>query len=163
MKEYLITLLCVGCICGLAEAIAPRGKGDGSSKHIKLICSLCVLAVVAAPIGELVSELRKGELDIFGGYEIGELEDKYREDFLETLKTYNSDSVSDSLKKNVCDIFEIGEEDVDIKCALVIEDEKCTIDAVTVFLGMGAVHKDPHKICSYVEDITKTKCEIIYK
>lgn len=162
MREYLITLLCIGSICGLAEMLAPSGKNGGLAKHLKLVCALSVLCVVAAPIGAFLGELKQGKVDIFGDLDLDVTEQEYKETFIGYLEEYNADTISLALKDRICVEFDIKKEDIDVRTQLITEDEKCTIENITVALGVGAISKDPYAIAEFVENVVGCDCVIIY-
>ena len=163
MREYFGTLLCVACICGVAEMLAPNGNRGGLKRQVRFICALTIVCVVAAPIGNLLVELKNqgvGDGFIFGS---DTKESEYERVFLEYVEEQNATSIANRLKSELCERFDISCESIDVTVVLTAENDTCTIKSITVFVGLGAITKDPHMIIEYVKERTNVECEIIYK
>lgn len=163
MKEYFGTLLCVACVCGIAEMLSPRGKNDGLRSHVKFICALSIVCVVAAPIGSILNMIREGG---FVNYPFDDgyiKESQYQSVFREYVEAQNASVLSDHLESELCQKFEISSEDIEVSVRLLSEDDVYGIESITVFIGVKAIAKDPHLIIEYVRSKTNVECEIIYK
>ena len=51
MKEYLITLMTVAIICGIISTLSPK---EDIGKYVSLICGICALGVMVAPVSEFL-------------------------------------------------------------------------------------------------------------
>ena len=50
MKVYIISVVAVSLVASALILLAPEGKGGGISKHLRLLTSLCILAVISEPL-----------------------------------------------------------------------------------------------------------------
>ena len=163
MKEYFGTLLCVACVCGIAEMLAPNGKNGNIKKQIKFICALTVVCVIALPIGDLLEKLKSESLDLSFIYDRETIESEYESVFIDYVEEYNAITLSESLKSELCKKFDISYDDIDVVAVLITDQEECKIDTVTVYIRKKAIAKDPHLIIDYIKLRTDIECEIIYK
>ena len=162
MKGYIASLLCVACVCGICEMIAPSGKGGGS-RYIRFVCTLVALSVIAAPIAGFVTELKNGDLDFLPiDANKDELESEYRDIFYKYISDQSSDGAADLLEGEICEKFDIDPDDIEVIMHISFFDDECTIDGITVSIMGKAVLKDPHAISDFVLEMSNIKCEIIY-
>ena len=163
MREYIATLLCVGCVCGIAQMLSPLGKGGGIKRQMRLVSSLCLLCVVASPIGNILDLIKNEDISWFDSFDIKESEEKYEESFIEYVEEYNADLVSGHIRDDICERFEIEVSDISARVSLSYVDNKCTIGSITVYIGKRAIDKNPHYIREYIKQRYGVECEIIYK
>ena len=50
MKIYIISIAAVSVVASFVVLLAPEGKSGGISKFLKLLTSLCILAVISDPL-----------------------------------------------------------------------------------------------------------------
>lgn len=163
MKDYIVTLIAVSLFCGMIELLAPSGSENGLKNHIRLISSLCVLAISLVPIGELISEISNGEIaSIIEWDEREELEGKYEEMFRDRLAFCTAEGISKECEQMISEKFEVDEDDINVSVKLSGDGGAVAVDMVTVTLFSGAVFKDPHSISEYLSSLLECECEIIY-
>ena len=158
MKEYIAMLLCVCGVCGFAEMLTPGT--EVTRKHVKLLCSLCVLCVVAAPLGSFIAQMKNGGFDFDFKYE--EKKEEYSEVFYEHLDSHNASVIAESLEGMVCEHFDIEPSDIDVRVYLSTISESSSIESVSVIIYPAAISKDPHLISEYIVNVGGAECEIIY-
>lgn len=160
MKEYVAMLLCVCSVCGIVEVLAP--DSNGLKKYVKLISSLCVLAVIAMPAGEILASFGEGEIGLFEFVEKGEREEEYMEVFLNSVNSHNSEYLSLELTKMAEKEFGLREGGIAVEVLLGRVGDSACVEKSVVKIFPSAISEDPRKIAEYIEKITNCKCEIIY-
>ena len=162
MREYFGTLLCVACVCGVAEMLAPNGNRGGLKRQVRFICALTIVCVVAAPIGNLLVELKNQGVGNGFIFDSNKNESEYESAFLEYVEGQNTAALEICLKSELCERFDIAFDSLDVIVELALENDVCTIHDITVCLKLDAIAKDPHSIIEYVRSRTNIECEIIY-
>jgi hypothetical protein len=162
MKEYIMLLVGVAVFCGIVEVIAPSGRADGLKKHIKLASSLCVLAILVAPLGELIGSIREWRI----GEEIIEANKdmllmEYEEIYNNTLENFSADSVAQRCKVLLSDTFGVEEDKISVRVIFSSETEG-KVEQAIIQLSFEAVAVNPHDMKKYISELLDCECEIIY-
>ena len=161
MKEYIAMLLCVGGLGGVFEMLC-QSNGD-MKRYVRLLCSLCVLCVIAAPIGSVLENIRNGEILGMQKDDLILSEEEYEETFYEYLLYCNSAAVSEYLEEELRKTFDLDSDDLEIYTELFGNGEENAISRLTVYINDPALDVDPRKLKNTLYSLTKIECEIIYK
>ena len=163
MKAYVITLIGVVLICGLAEMFSPDGEGGGIKKHVGLLGGLCVLCIAIQPIGSLIGRISGEGSGIFSVFaQRGEDVVNYEEIFEENLMRNGALNAGTELHGAISEKFGIDYDSFDVSVTFADGGDKYVVRSVAVILYPQAVLADPHLIEEYVSGLLGCTCEIIY-
>lgn len=160
MKEYIISIVLVSLICSIVKIISPGGEGEGLSRHIKLVCGLCIICVIINPLLGAVEWLKNFDFSAIS--DVSGTEDKY-EEYESIFSGYLTLSQSDYIKTQIKDMlqkeFDIDPSDVDVMLYIKEENGEKKLERVTLLLHSKAALKDPVEIEEHVSGMTA--CEVV--
>ncbi len=100
IKGFIMSLVCAAAASALIEGFVPEG---GMKKYVKYLISLVILAVLAAPLGKIISELPSFTYT-----------DSFIDDSKEASAKANS-IVAMHIEKAVSEKFSIGKGEISVK------------------------------------------------
>ena len=147
MGEYLYSLALVAVLVALVCTLVP----ESAMQHAKLLCSLCVIALLVSPVMSLVQAVGNGTWEIPEAWQEGEQEEQNYEQF------------SDALVVGQLQVLLEREQGLPPEqcCVLVEWGEDGGVKAVTLLLSGKAIWRDPDPIIAYVEGLLDCKCKVV--
>ena len=153
MKEYVFALLSASVLITLVGILAPTA----ASAHVKLLCGLCFLCLLYAPLPDLIRSLSILSTELDNG-----LNEEWKEDYREqaeaalkhSSKTYFAQTLTTLLEEKFS--IPAGE----LRCTVLWDDETDPPrpKRVTVILSGSAVWKDPAAIEATVTELLGCEC-----
>ena len=162
MKEFILTLLGVSIVSGLASMLSPEGKGGGLRSFLGFACGLCALSVTVAPILSFIGMLASDDADVFYESHGALATFDYEKIFEETLTGEGERSLEEGLKSVLSAEFEIARENIDVDVILVNDGEEITAEHATLILRGDAVLKNAHELAERVRELISCECRVIY-
>lgn len=161
MRIYIYYVICIAAISGIVLMIAPEGVRSGIKKHIKLICSLCLLCVMINPISELLGAIENiGDIENDLGGPKNELESMYESIYEGNVESNYIGSIGISVKEKLLDEFSISQNECRVEVSFYDADGDGLREPerITVILSGRSVFQDPRKIEAYIEKLYNCKC-----
>ena len=159
MKEYFITLITVSLVGGMIVTLLPDGN---TSKHVKLLCSLCVVACIIFPISSFFGDFFDKE-SVVGIFRYEEDESyNYDEIYNNSLTEYELINAQVSLKQEIIQGIGVSDDAFDLK---IITDENngvICISSVTVRIYGSGLTVNPREVEKYVSERLGCPCEFVY-
>ena len=162
MASYIITLIAVSTVLGALCLLAPAG----GRRNVRLCATLCLLAVMLAPLSRLTRALISASE---GGAFIGTIflpdgsaESDYASAFEQALLAADEARIAAALRSELIKRSETDAEGLAVSCTLCEANGALYISGVTVRLSGGAILCDPEVIREYIRSVTECECEIIY-
>ena len=162
MKGYLVSIIWVSVIVGVAELISLHIAGV--QKYIKMIGALCVLCVVVSPIlnigkfsENLTDELKK---DILEDQNLESYE-KYQEILNEYLNEYSADKLKEEIRILLKENFEIPEDESEVILLTEKQDQNITLKKVQILLSGKSIFNNPYNIENYIKELLNCSCEVL--
>lgn len=152
MKEYLLSVLAAALALSIVGILSP----NGSQSSLKLLSSLFLLLVIAAPLPRFLTTLpdRLGEL--FSASQQGE-ESDYRQQAEQALEGASKAYLAQALTQLLEQRFSIPSGEV--RCVIRWNDqEEASPQRVTVILSGSAIWKNPNEIESAVTELLGCEC-----
>ena len=159
MKEYLITLMTVAIICGIISTLSPK---EDIGKYVSLICGICALGVMVAPVSEFLDGADGVDLMLQNGFVINSEED-YEKMFEESIVSTGVDQAEKTIKNNLCELFDSDTEAIDVELAVEKGKDSLKIKKVTVKEFPEGITVDVKRIIEYIEENLGCTCVIIYE
>lgn len=161
MRTYIYSVVCMAALGGAVLIVTPEGVRSGLKKHIRLICSLCLLCVMISPISQVLDGLKNiGEM-IKSPDEEQSLHGVYESMYEEMSESGYSESLGEAVKKELDVSFSIPSDDV----RTTVEFSDADGDGfrepikITVLLSGLSILKDPRKIEQLISE--KFDCECV--
>ena len=147
MGEYLYSLALVAVLVALVCTLVP----ESAMQHAKLLCSLCVIALLVSPVMSLVQAVGNGTWEIPEAWQEGEGEEQDYAQF------------SDALVVGQLQVLLEREQGLPPKeCRVLVEwSEDGGVKAVTLLLSGKAIWRDPDPIIAYVEGLLDCTCKVV--
>ena len=163
MKAYILSVICVSIVAAIVILLTPDGNGGGIAKHVKLLTSLSLLAVIINPFLNFVKSLSDTS---FNGLKENILENvdnsiNYENILYESLSDISKETLETEIKKLISKKFEIAGEDLVVNSEYVINEGTVTFTRITVILSGGAIFKSPYDIEEYVKEISGINCKCL--
>ncbi len=158
MKEYFISLLAVGLLSMLVNALCHDDK-NSVSKNVRLLCALAVICVVVAPIKTFIVSLSASDFSfdsIREGENASEYEDKYRE----ALELANEEAIKQNIENMLVEKFEINPEYIRVTIQTDRSSSTPKLVKITVILSKTAIFENPYNIEKAVTDIYNCECDV---
>lgn len=157
MKEYIFSLIGASIICALIGLFLPP---SGVSKYVRLLCSFCVLCVIAAPISGVFCG---GIEDIFyiPIYENDAQKDA-QDKYYHVLTELSERELCLRLTELICKEFSISAENIEVSAEAVERDGVFSAERICVGLFGAAVLADPYDIEAFVESLVGCDCDVYY-
>ena len=147
MGGYLYSLALAAVLVALVCTLVP----ESAVQHAKLLCSLCVIALLVSPVMSLVQAVGQGAWEIPEAWQEGEGEEQDYAQF------------SDALVVGQLQVLLEREQGLPPKqCRVLVEwGEDGGVKAVTLLLSGKAIWRDPDPIIAYVEGLLECKCKVV--
>lgn len=159
IKNYLLTVIGASLLAALIGILAPKGEGEGLSKHLRLLTSLFLICVMISPIKGL-TETVTGWIngDVTFPWEETEDEDHYREQMDEALESASKEYFTRQLTEAIKSQFSM--EDGSVRCQIRWESnqEELRPARVAVILSGASIWKNPEHIEAFVEELLHCEC-----
>ena len=160
MRAYIYSVVCMAAMGGIVLAVSPEGVKSGIKKHMRLICSVCILCVMISPLIELISGIK----DIGGGLQ-GISDDGGLQDFYESIYEDSSgegivEAVGDAVKSQLYESFAIDYSDIRVEVELAEGngDRFREPKKITVILSGMAIFNDPRPIEKLIRERFGCEC-----
>lgn len=143
MYSLALAAVLVALVCTLVP--------ESAMQHAKLLCSLCVIALLVSPVMSLVQAVGNGTWEIPEAWQEGEGEEQDYAQF------------SDALVVGQLQVLLEREQGLSPKeCRVLVEwGEDCGVKAVTLLLSGKAIWRDPDPIIAYVEGLLDCTCKVV--
>ena len=162
MKAYILSVIGASLVAAVITLFTPDGKGGGIGKHVKLITSLALLAVIINPFLDFVKNLSATDFDSLKDKIIdsADPQDTYEKIFYESLSEMSASELEGELEKLISEKFGIKSENLSVNAEYSMDENTVCFKRITVILSGVAIFKDPYVIEAYVKDITgiESKC-----
>ena len=147
MGGYLYSLALAAVLVALVCTLVP----ESAVQHAKLLCSLCVIALLISPVMSLVQAVGQGAWEIPEAWQEGEGEEQDYAQF------------SDALVVGQLQVLLEREQGLSPKeCRVLVEwGEDGGVKAVTLLLSGKAIWRDPDPIIAYVEGLLDCTCKVV--
>ena len=150
----------MAAVGGIVLIVSPEGIRSGIKKHMRLICSLCMLCIMISPIGEILSGINDiGNKVNFGDGE--QLHGIYESIYESRNEEGYNDSIGKAVKAELSEKMSI----LDKECRVMVEFSDADQDGfreprkITVILSGSSVFKNPRQVEDYVSE--KFGCECV--
>ena len=156
IKTYILSIFATALLITVVDILAP--SGGGTTKHLKLICSLVFICVLVSPTVSLAQRLKEFAN---GNWEFemeGDVEDHYSSELQNALDNASLAYFEGMLKQTLCEQFEIVEDDLRVNVEWSGEGEKLRPQKVTLLLSGKAIWKDPAKMEGFVSSLLDCDC-----
>ena len=162
MREYIFSVLCMAAIGGVAIMIAPDGIRSGLKKHVKLVCALCLLCVMIAPVSRLMDVINDGfnEISPEGPNDGNGLQSMYESIYEDNLELGFGEGIGELVKDKLFERFSIPRD----SCRVAVSFKDGDGDGfrepskITVILSGTSIFKEPRAIESYVAGVFGCEC-----
>lgn len=159
MKVYILSVVTVSIVASALVLLAPEGKGGSVSKHLRLLTSLCILAVISDPlISFSKSILSSSPKDMTHLLTDGLDQIDSEAVFFESISEFSASQLNERLKALICERFSVDSDDIFITSSYTATDEGVLFSSVTVKLSGIAIFKNPRDIESFVTALTGLPC-----
>ncbi len=153
MKEYLLSLLTVSLVIAIAQLLAPAS----SASHVKLICSLIFICVLASPLPRFLKNLPELSEQILDLSNEADRDDAYGNTANETLENASKAYLAQALTRLLEERFSIPSGEV--RCVILwASGEEAKPQKVTVILSGSAIWKNPNQIEAAVTELLGCPC-----
>ncbi len=157
MKEYIFTLFGVCIISGLVRVLAPEGA---SSKYLEIICSLCVICVLFAPLAGSLSEF--GGIEYFFDENEYENSTNYDEIYNQFITEGQLSELEGMLEKDICEKLSLQENSIAIILDAASEGQKIELVGATAVISAKALSVPPDDVREYIGATLGVDCVIVY-
>lgn len=155
MKGYFLSLLGASFAVALVGLLAPDDSGK-MSKSVRLMTSLFLICVIAAPLPSLIHRLP----EVFtAAEEIGNADsDRYSEEAARALEGASRTYFASALTQLLETRFSLREGDVRCSIRWAENTSDAIPERVTVILSGSAIWKDPAEIEAFLHDLLGCEC-----
>ena len=153
MKEYVMALIGASLVSGALLMLSPTGH----KKYLRLLCGLCTVALLAAPLPSYLSEL-KISLPTYGD----EATVGYEEAFRQTLCTASGAQIEEALKSLLVSELSLSEKEVFVAVIWEEGSDTLMLKKAIISLSGSAVLSDPRPLRERAEALLGCPCEIVY-
>ena len=155
MKAYLITLLGAAVLAAAVGILAPEGSNGGVGRHVRLLSSLVVLCVIAAPLPRALAGIRSFSIGL--SEKTADMEQSFGSRSQDALNGASHAYLAQALRANIAETFSLRQEEV--TCAIRWEEGGERPASVTLILSGSARFHDPHELEQYVSDLLGCPCD----
>jgi hypothetical protein len=156
MGEYILSVVSAAFCVGLLEELVPNEFG--TKVYLRLLTGLCILAVMIAPMGRLLSSVE----DLF--FEIVELEESGENEYEKILKENLGEAVRSELvvaiKRDLAERFGVKNEGTEVGIQLGGA-EGLSVTRLIITLKGGDILKNPYEIEDYFGELLECECRVI--
>ena len=153
MQEYLLSLLIVSIAIALVQLLAP----NATASHVKLICSLIFICVLASPLPQFLKKLPELSKEILNITNQPSSDNEYEEIMNDALENASKTYLAQALTSLLVERFSIPAGEV--RCAIQWSgDGTAEPQKVTVILSGSAIWKNPDPIEAAVTELLGCPC-----
>ena len=147
MRGYLYSLAVAAVLISLVCTLVPAF----AAQHAKLVCSLCVIALLISPVTRLLQTVGQGAWEIPDAWQDTEQEEQ------------EYAQLSDALVIGQLQVLLEREQGLSpAECRILVEwDGDGEVSIVTLLLSGKAIWRDPDPIVAYVEGLLDCKCKVV--
>ncbi len=158
MKAYILRVIGMSLVIGLSEQLVPSGKSRG---YVRLVGALCLLCLLAAPVGQVLRELPSL---LESGVEKLEESDEKTAEYEKILEGSMKETVRAELdqwlRQTLSERFGVNAETVCF--GISFEDsEPIRVKKVLVTLSGRDVFRDPYAIEKAVSAYLGCECVVV--
>ncbi len=150
MKIYLISLLGAAVLAAAVGVLTPEG---GAGRYVRLLASLAVLCVIAAPLPRAFAGLR----DLPDRLSENAGEEPFEARSQTALDDASRAYFAQALRANIAQKFSLKQEE--ITCAVRWDETGAHPSKITLILSGSARFRDPHELEQYVADLLGCPCD----
>ena len=163
MKAYILSVTVASLIAAVITLLTPEGKDGGIGKHVKLLTSLAILAVIINPFLTFLKDLSVKDVDSLKDKILSSADpqDPYEKIFYESLSEMSAIDLEDELKKLISEKFGIKSENLSINAEYSVVENAVCFNRITVILSGGAIFRNPYDVEAYVKNITGIECKCL--
>ena len=147
MGGYLYSLALAAVLVALVCTLVP----ESAVQHAKLLCILCVILLLIAPVMRLVDAVGQGAYEIPKAWQEGEQQEQ------------DYEQLSDAVGVGQLQVLLEREQGLTPKeCRVLVEwGEDGGVREVTLLLSGKAIWRDPDPLCAYVEGLLDCRCRVV--
>ena len=156
MGEYVLNVVCVALAVGILEELLPSEYG--SKAYVRLVCGLCLLLVMIAPVGNLLRSLPsvfEDSLEIEEG-----AENQYERILSENLGEAVRAELTEAIRRDLKARFGVNGERTEVGILLGGEGE-LSVSRLVITLRGADILKDPYEIEDYFSRLLGCECAVI--
>ena len=161
VREYIFSVVCMAALGGIVMMVAPEGVRTGLKKHVKLICSLCLLCVMIDPVSQIIGSMKDLEIKPPDGMDgEDELQSIYESIYEGKVESELSNGVGELVKEKLFEKFSIAKESCRVEVAFKDNDGDGMREPskITVILHGTSIFKDPRVIEEYISGLVGCEC-----
>ena len=164
VSGYIYSIVCISAAVGIVCIIAPDGIRGGIRKHLKLVCSLCLLCVLIGPLLGFINSIKdvisQGKDALTNFISDEELRDGYESIYDKYLEGDYGDNVGKAVKNSIREQFGIPESECRVNVEFADEDGDGVKEPskITVIFSGRSVFRDPKEIKSFVSELFGCEC-----
>lgn len=147
MNTYLYSLAVAAVLVALVCTLVP----ENAMQHAKLLCSLCVIALLITPVMSLVNAVGQGAWEIPESWQDAQQQEQEYE------------QLSDALVVGQLQVLLEREQGLPpAQCRILVEwGEDGGVQEVTLVLSGKAIWRDPDPIVAYVRGLLDCECKVV--
>lgn len=159
MRQYIMNVVGVAILSGLADQILPE-KGKLRA-HVRLLCGLCLLLVMVAPLGKVLSSLPSLFEDGMAAIEnAGDVTGEYDNILEGTVKEAVRMELAEALAQKLQKEFGVNADTVEIGVSF--EDgELLRLKKVVVTLTGKDIFRNPYTIEEALSSLLGCECVVV--
>ena len=145
---------------GIVLAASPEGVKSGIKKHMRLICSLCILCVMISPLTELIPGIKDIGEGLEGAGDSGGLQGFYESIYEQSSGDGIAEAVGSAVKSQLCESFSIPQSEIRVGVELGDDDGDGFREPtkITVILSGMAIFNDPRPIEKLIRERFGCEC-----
>ena len=157
MKTYLLSLLGAAFLAAAIGLLTPEGTNGGIGKHVRLLCALMIVCVIALPLPRAISalHLRLTDLTDRTSDEKNSFDSRAHDLLDHASRAY----FASALTAHLAERFSLRQEEVNCAIRWKEVDGEASPESVTLILSGSARWHDPHELENYVADLLGCPCD----
>ena len=152
-----MTLIGASLLSGIVGTLCPKKH----QKYLRLLCGLCVIAAMVAPLPSYLADAEDSWLDAYAAHGTGDRE-AYEEIYRQTLASADQTALGTYLQSALMTEFSLKSDAVSVTVSLREESAGSVPSGATVHLSGSGILVDPRAVASYVEELLGCPCEVVY-
>ena len=164
MSDYIYSIVCVSAAIGIVCVIVPDGTRGGMKKHLRLVCSFCLLCVLVGPVAVFINNmgdiLLNGRDAIIEGIDREDLREGYESIYDEYLEGNYGENVGQAVKRSLYEKFGIPENECRVRVDFADENSDGIKEPskITVIFSGRSIFRDPKEIKVFVSELFGCEC-----
>jgi hypothetical protein len=158
MLNYILSVVGVALCVGILEEMLPSSYG--SKAYVRLLTGLCLLAVMIAPVGNVLRAIPDA-LEQMAQWDEGEEEGgRYEEILKGSMSGAVRDTIKTAVREDLSEKFGVNAEKTDVGISFEEGEEICVKRMVITLRGVDIL-KNPHEIEDYFERLLSCECVVV--